>query len=298
VVPRTFDDSLRGAFLKSCLAGAVAIVVGVGARFAGLNTLGAGTALIATALSGGGYVVYGICAPRFRGRGTAGVVLIVLISAAVPAARTLWPGAPIVAGILREPGDEIPLPSPGERAVWVLVASSVGHDRPEWWAEYELGVGDASVTGDLGRVRGKRFTRGGVRVRAPGSELPGQYHRVRLERSISAVRLVRVAGEAPGGLEVSVFREPFAAWLAFACWGVVLLAVTVFDARWKLRGALGLAATIPIFISALTWRYVTPAAALDGTVRAVLAGTFVGTFAGCGVASIAGLAMRRPRSRR
>lgn len=106
----------------------------------------------------------------------------------------------------------------------------------------------------------------------PVTELLAQYHRVRLEEPIGGVRLARVAGEVPGGLDVPVFREPLTAGLAFACWKGLLLAMTVIDAQWSFRGALALAASIPVVVSALTWRYVTPGAALEGAVRAVLSG--------------------------
>jgi hypothetical protein len=263
----------------------------------GTTALSTAAVILAVALGGGAYVTYGVLATRLHRRGSAALVAVIVVGSALPALRTLWPGEPVATAALRAAGDHVALPSPHPRAAWVLVASNVGQDRRAWWAEYELGIGDISVTGELGRVPGKRFSQHRVPVRAPGSEVRARYHRVRLEEPISHVRGVRIAGYVRDGLEVSVFREPLAPWLAFSCWGVVLAAVTVLEAWWKCRGAVGLAATIPVLVSMLTWRYVTPVNAVNGAVRVVVAGTFVGTIVGCGLASIAALVMRRLRSR-
>jgi hypothetical protein len=133
-----------------------------------------------------------------------------------------------------------------------------------------------------------------VRVRLPGSELRARYHRVRADQPITGVRLAR--GVTTGGLQVSLFREPLPTWLVFACWAAVLAAAAVGDAWLGQRGTLGLSATPPVVLSALSWSFITPAAGLEAAVRAILMATFSGPIIGYGLAMIAEAAWRRARS--
>jgi hypothetical protein len=287
-------DALSDAVLKSFVAGAVAIGLGVGAKLAGLDALAAGTVVLTVALAGSGYAVYGAVATTLHRAASAALVVLVLAAAAVPAARTLWPGGAVAAGALRRAGDEIPFSMLDRRAVWALVTANTDQ-RTEWWGEYALSIGDAKVTGELWRMRGKNVQLDLKRVRMPANEVRAHYHRVDVAKPVLGIRLVQVVGDVPGGLEVSVFREPMPAWLAFCGWGFAMLAASLFDARLNRRGSLGVAVTIPVFISAFVWHYVTPATALGGAVRAVLAGTFVGALGGYGIAMLVGLVSATPR---
>jgi hypothetical protein len=290
-------DSISDAVLKSFVTGAVAIAIFVVTKLAGLDARAAGTAGLAVSIVGAGYVVHGAVAPKLRRAGSVALAALVLAAAAVPVARTLWPGSSLAAGALREAGDELTAPPAGERAIWVLVASSVGHEHAAWWGEYELRVGDLTVKSELGRVPARGWRRDGLRFRPPTVENRARYHRVRLREPLTRVRLESLVGEVPGGLEVAVFRAPFAEWFAIAVWLCGFLVVTAVDVRWGCKGALGLAATIPLLVSALVWRYVTPAAPLEEAFRAVIAGTFIGSFVGYGVARVAAVATVRLRSR-
>jgi hypothetical protein len=189
--------------------------------------------------------------------------------------------------------EEIGASASDERAVWVLVASNVGHDR-EWWGEYELRLNDVMVGGHLGYLRAKGWQRDRFRLRPPDTEVRARYHRVHLAQPLNVVRLERMAGHVPGGLDVSAMREPLLGRLSVIAWLIGALVVTAGDVGWKFKGVLGLAAAVPFVVSALTWRDVTPAAPLEAAFRAVIAGTVVGAFTGYGTARLAALGLRHP----
>ena len=281
------------------MSAALACVAGVSARLAGVDTRWAATALLGSALFSGACVCYWQLTPRLRRpiAGTLATVMFVLTAG--PALVTLWPGTPFIAGKLFKPGEEIRGWDCAGRAVWILVASSVAHDHAAWWGEYELRVGDITVAGDLGGESERHSREDRLGTRRPELELPARYHRARLAEPLSAVRLERLAGDVPGGLEVSVFREPIVEWFVFVAWFTVAFAATIADVGAGHRGALGIAAAIPLAVSSLAWCYVTPGAALDAAFRAVGGGTFVGALAGYGVARAAAFGkVRLLRARR
>ena len=286
-------DQVRDAFVRSCVSAAIAFAVGVMGRLVGLDARWTATALLCAVLVGGAYVCYRVLATRLRKRRAGALAIAVIVATAVPGIATLWPGAPFLAANLSSPGEEVRARLPAERAVWILVASNVGHDAA-WWGQYEIRVNDVGVVGDLGRVPTFGWRRESLRFRPPHNALRARYHRMKLANPLSTVRLERLSGYVPGGLPVSVFRQPLPGWLAFAAWVVVAVAATVADVRLRFKGALGLAATIPLVVSVMTWRHVTPAAPLEAAFRTVIAGTCLGAFAGYGAARVAALGIPRP----
>jgi hypothetical protein len=207
----------------------------------------------------------------------------------MPSVPTLWPGAPLLSGILSRPGDEVPAPRSSHRAVWVLVVANVAHDRPAWWAEYQIRVGSVSEAGELGRWSAQEWRRGEARLRS-ASEARARYHRERLAEPVTAVRLERLAGDVPGGLQVLVYPEPVAGWLALAVWLAGWVVSLGADVRCRLRGALGAAAAPPLITCALVWLKVTPVDALRTAYHMVIAGALLGSLLGVGLARTAAFA--------
>lgn len=291
----TNRDVVRDTVLGSCFSCAVAFFVGVVSRLAGLDDRLAATGLIAVALGGGACVAYRAVATRVRGYRGVVVAAVIAVAAGSPAIPTLWPGTPILTGRLANPGEEIRASSPLRGAGWVLVATDVDHERTPWWrGEYELRVGDATAVGALGRVRVQEWRGDRLRFRRP-TKTPARYHRNLLGDTWSAVRLERLTGNVPGGLKVSVYRAPIRPWLAFVVLAVGLAAALVVDVKCVLKGSLGMAAAIPMTISLMVWRYVTPAEPLESAFHAMMAGAFIGSLLGLGAARAAWLALRLTR---
>ncbi len=278
------EDALSG--LAVPMMAIVLVAIGALLYVSGILTEGWTAALIvfAVAIVAAGYLAREALSPRaddFARKLLWGAAAGVLLLTALPAFRTVVPGAPLATGDLGAAGDVVAVPGGG--AVRVLVQTTLPAEGAPA-VSFRVGGLTPPAEGKLERTYSyARVGRGG-RTRVAHDHTSTFF-----EGKVAGdgpLRLERLSGEPVGGLHVAVFPEPVPTWL-FVVLGVVVAAVAAAaDARLR-KGNAAPVAAMALAFGVLVTENATPAAAVGTTFGSILLGAIVGAVVGAVLAFVA-----------
>jgi hypothetical protein len=292
-MPETRSPSSLALWLEGALTGfalpMMAIVVaaiGAALYMAGILSEGwtAAFVVIAVAVAAAGYLVREALSPRaddVARRLLWGTAAGVLLLTAVPAFRTVVPGAPEAAGELGVVGDTLPVPHAG--TVRVLVQGTL----PEAGAPViSFRLAGITPPAEAKLERTYSFARVG---RGGRTRVAHDHTSTYLEGKVAdggALRLERLSGEPAGPLRVAVFPEPLPTWVFVALAVLVAALAAVADARLRSGNAAAVAGMALAF-GILVTENATPATAVGTTVGSILLGAIAGALGGALLAFVA-----------
>jgi hypothetical protein len=220
--------------------------------------------------------------------------LLALALSAVPAVRTILPGAPLFAGDVGIEGEGVAVPSGVGGRVKLLVSGKLPQAGDPSVA-FAFGGTERPLEGKLERTYGyARVGRAG-RARVTHDHTSDWYEGT-LRPGATELRLDRLQGQLAGRLQVSVYRDwlPHSWLLALSV--ALLLVAAAADARLGLKGNVAVPVGMSLAFGLLVAFNATPAAAVGPAVGGVVLGAMLGALAG----AVAGLLARKivPAARR
>jgi hypothetical protein len=214
--------------------------------------------------------------------------LVTLVSAGLPALRTVHPGDPLFAGEVERSGDAIPVPDGISGPVRLLVSGKLA-ERGEPVVTFTIGGTREPVDGKLERTFGyARIGRGG-RARV-SQDHDTDFFPANLSPGARSMRLERIQGQLTTPLRIAVYREPIPIPGGPYVLAVLALALAaVVDARLGWKSTLAVASGMAVAFGLLVTYNATPASAIGPAAGGVVLGAIVGSLAGW----IAGALVRR-----